>query len=209
MAARYCCSHPTTSARCPLPIRLLRACVACATPQVRQVGFFAPGGEGLYVLTGSETLGLWHKATAQCLNPASTDARALLGGAANYLAGCHFDAATGKLLLAAGDWGGGLLLCEVSDSGVAPVAALGSGGSRGHGAVVRSCLWGGAGGLVTGGEDARVCAWSLNPANQPPPPVAPKKKAPSAGGKGRPGPSGGGGGGGGREAAERGGARPY
>jgi len=139
-------------------------CVLNGDCAVRRVGFFAPGGEGLFVLTGSETLGLWHKATAQCLNPGTAgNVRASVPGV-NYLVDCRFEACSGKLHLLAGDYEGGLTLCEASDAAVAPVATLASG----HSAMVRACLWGDGGGgagplasLVTGGEDTRLCAWSF------------------------------------------------
>jgi len=147
-----------------LPSPLLSQCVINADCAVRRIGFFAPGGEGVFVLTGSETLGLWHKTTAQCLNPTNVDLpRQQLG--CNYLVDCHFDASSGKLSVLAGDWAGNLTVAEVTDSAVAPTAHLRSGGG-GHSAVVRAALWRGPS-LVTGGEDARVCLWSSDPSVQP------------------------------------------
>jgi hypothetical protein len=142
---------------------------------VRRIGFFAPGGEGLFVLTGSETLSLWHTATAQCLNSHTVNLpRERLG--CDYLVDCSYDVDSGKLLLLAGDWAGNLTVAEVSDAAVAPVAHLRGGG---HCAVVRSALWGGGHELWTGGEDARVCRWSLGPSAQQV--ASPGSKVPSRG----------------------------
>jgi len=154
----------------PLANSTPNQCVINADCAVRRIGFFAPGGEGVFVLTGSETLGLWHKTTAQCLNPTTVDLpRQQLN--CNYLVDCHFEASTGKLSVLAGDWSGNVTVAEVTDSAVVPTAHMrGSGGGGGHSAVVRSALWSGGSSsstLVTGGEDARVCFWSLDPAAQP------------------------------------------
>ena len=215
---------------------------------VRRVGFFAPGGEGLYCLTGSETLSLWHKSTAQCLVDWQ-DIRERIGAAiapspsaaaaarappsVNYLIDCHYEGSSERLFVAAGDWGGAVTVCEVSDSAVTPTRSLGGGGEAGgggvgHSAMVRSFLAAGTSGqhtgafLLTGGEDARICAWDGEAASAAVGPGAalggvlpsaaapvPSSSSPSRGGLKK---QGGGGGGGGREGkgSGRGGVvRPY
>jgi WD40 repeat protein len=150
--------------------------VVNANCAVRRVGFFAPGGDGLYVLTGSETLSLWHTGTAQCIADWQ-DIRERISPArpVNYLIDCHYDSAAQRLFVAAGDWEGAVTVCEVSDAAVTPLQRLGGGGGSsesgagGHSAMVRSFLVGsssssstGSGSaacILTGGEDARLCAW--------------------------------------------------
>lgn len=133
---------------------------------VRRVGFFGPGGQGIYCLSGSETLSLWHAATAQCIVD-HDDIRSRSegwGGAAhsgsgppgtglNYLVDC-FTADDATLYLLGGDWSGAVTLCEVTDAAVTPRWRS----TEGHTGLVRACA-AHQGLLCTGGEDARVCGW--------------------------------------------------
>lgn len=118
---------------------------------------------------GSETISLWHKSTAQCINPGATDARAILG--ADYLVDCNFDETSSRLILTSGTYGGDVTLSEVTDAGMTPIVGL-----RGHSAVVRCTLpWTGPvgsplnGRVLTGGEDGRICSWDLSSAGAPQP----------------------------------------
>ena len=135
-------------------------CVLNAGCAVRRVGFFAPGGEGVFLLTGSENCCLFHKQTAQCINSvSSSDTRALLAPLGiNYLVDARFNSESGRLELLCGNWDGGLHLCEATDSTVTPLATL----AQGHSAVVRCAAWGSGGSIITGGEDSRLCVWGLH-----------------------------------------------
>lgn len=101
----------------------------------------------------------------------STDARQdlaalqcpVLSPTVDYLVNAQYDHHTGTLLLAAGTAQGALALFPVGTSAPlfrAPAVATCAAGP--HEAVVRavSLVPGGAGRLVTGGEDSRVCVWS-------------------------------------------------
>jgi len=163
---------------------------------VEEVGTYGPAGERLWVRTGTETLHLWDwRQATRDGEPGgdgafaeATDARAAAGAAAaaapaaapffaqgvDYLAGCHYDAATGQLLLMAGGNEGALGFFPLDER--SPGAAPGGAGpglicppalvlAGAHESVVRSVQWlGGPGPLcVTGGEDAKLCVWSLEP----------------------------------------------
>ena len=138
---------------------------------VRRVGFFGKGGNGIFCLTGSETLSLWHKPTAQCVadwNDVRSDISKVDGvSGINYLVDCYYESSNERLYVAAGDAGGALTICEVSDTSVTPRAKFGWSTNdsdprlQGHRSTVRSLLvcehY-----ILSGGEDARICAWPLS-----------------------------------------------
>lgn len=178
--------------------RALRWRLSCCTPP--------PAGERLWVRTGTETLQLWEwrLATqegaaggdvaladfAECRAAAAAAAASCPAVAAaapfaegiDYLATCHWDAASQQLLLAAGSNTGAVGFFPVREerpgagpnsdgvipmqAGVvqAPLVVL----AGTHSDVVRSVSTfdgpAAAAGLlcVTGGEDARVCLWSTS-----------------------------------------------
>lgn len=141
-------------------------CIMNPNCAVRRVGFFGPHSQGAFCLTGTETLSLWHAGTAQCIRDWDSVREQShswgLGVPIDYLVNCHYDAAAGKLVLVAGGWAGGAVLCDVTDQAVTPVRQL----TGGHRAVIRtSSLQPRRSWLVTGAEDARVCAWDLTGAD--------------------------------------------
>lgn len=126
---------------------------------LRDVGFFGPNGEGLYCLTGSETMSVWHHDSAQRICNFG-DVRARLGGSAgmsiDYLVGCNWDG--NELSLLAGNSDGGAAIYRVDAGSIALTHTL-VGGHRGcvRGFVAtRQRHW------ITGGEDARLCEWNLD-----------------------------------------------
>ena len=140
---------------------------------LRDVGFFGPSGEGLYCLTGSETMSVWHHDSAQRICDFG-DVRAQLGDSAgmsiDYLVGCHWDGQALSLL--AGNSDGGAAIYRVNAGSIALTHTL-VGGHRGCVRGFVSTRGGGGGGggggathaqrhWITGGEDARLCEWNLD-----------------------------------------------
>jgi hypothetical protein len=190
-----------------------------AGTSVEEIGLYGPAAERLWVRTGTESLQLWEWANAAAPDAAGGDvafldltweargaaaaAAAAGGGAAaaafgevDYLAGAHWDAASGRLLMVAGTNAGAVAFFPLDEAaalsgalqGRPPVAAIGAPPvalAGGHDAVVRSvrCFTpseaAGGGGLLcaTGGEDGKLALWTLAPA------------APGAAGSGQPQPA--------------------
>ncbi len=127
---------------------------------LRDVGFFGPSFEGLYCLTGSETMSAWHHDSAQRIcdfgdvrNHLSTCA----GMPMHYLVGCSWGRE--ELNLIAGNTDGDCAIFKVDTSSISIKKIL-SGGHRG---CVRSfvpCTWNNS--IITGGEDSRLCEWNLS-----------------------------------------------
>jgi len=157
---------------------------------LRTVGFFGPNYEGLYALTGSETMSVHHWDSAQRVSDVGgAGLRGLLSNAVNaiagnavamnnddggsaveYLVGCTWApvsttteaAATPALHLLAGNSNGDAYLFRMDADKITPVAEL-KGGHRG---CIRDFCWVGSR-MITGGEDARLCDWDLT-GNAPP-----------------------------------------
>lgn len=127
---------------------------------LRDVGFFGPSFEGLYCLTGSETMSAWHHDSAQRICDFG-DVRNHLSSSAGlpmqYLVGCSWD--RGELNLVAGNMDGECAIFKV-DTGSISVKKILSGGHKG---CIRSfvpCTWNNS--IITGGEDSRLCEWNLD-----------------------------------------------
>ncbi|KAG2442663.1 hypothetical protein HXX76_002746 [Chlamydomonas incerta] len=93
----------------------------------------------------------------------------------DYLVGCHYDAASSQLFLLAGHNDGPVAFVPVLEQAgpqgnmlAAAMACPGVALAGGHSSIVRSvqCVGDGSSGVfaVTGGEDALVCMWTLDPA---------------------------------------------
>jgi hypothetical protein len=179
-----------------------------AGTSVEEIGLYGAAGERLWVRTGTESLQLWEWAKAAAPDAAGGDVAfldltweargaaaavaAAAGGRAaaalgevDYLAGAHWDPASGRLLMIAGNNAGAVGFFPLDEAsalsgslaGKPPAAALGPPPvvlAGCHDAVVRSvrCFappaGGAAAGLLcaTGGEDAKLGLWTLAP---PPP----------------------------------------
>lgn len=129
---------------------------------LRRVGFFGPSLEGVYCLTGSETLSVWHSDSAQRICDFGADVRQQLstlvgGGAVDYLVDCKWDTRQNQLSLLAGNHDGKTYMYRV-DAGVLSLSHSLQGGHRGDvrawSPLSNSELF------VTVGEDARICEWS-------------------------------------------------
>ena len=130
---------------------------------LRRVGFFGPSLEGVYCLTGSETLSVWHSDSAQRICDFGADVRqqlsTLVGGASvDYLVDCKWDTHRNDLSLLAGNHDGNAFMYRV-DAGVLSLSHSLQGGHRGD---VRawSPMLSNSKLFVTVGEDARMCEWN-------------------------------------------------
>ena len=146
----------------------LRSVINVGSP-LRDVGFFGPALEGLYCLTGSETMSVWHHESAQPIGDFG-DVRNHLSSIAGgipvqYLVGCAW--INDELNLLAGNTMGDSVLYKV-DAGALAVKKIMSGGHRGcirSFVPVSSTSKSGDGGMpstsiITAGEDSRLCEWS-------------------------------------------------
>jgi hypothetical protein len=129
---------------------------------LRKVGFFGPSLEGIYCLTGSETLSVWHYESAQRICDFGVDIRDKLstlaeGAAVDYLVDCWWDPARQELSLVAGNHDGCACMYRV-DAGALSLSHILQGGHRGD---IRSwCPLSNSSFFVTAGEDARMCEWN-------------------------------------------------
>lgn len=126
---------------------------------LRDVNFFGPALEGIYCLTGSETMSVWHHDSAQRMSDYG-DVRNMLSTNAgieiNYLVGCHWDGS--ELNLIAGNTQGDCAMFHVDANSMSAKRVL----KGGHKSCIRSFVapMGGTS-IITGGEDSRLCEWNL------------------------------------------------
>jgi WD40 repeat protein len=138
----------------------LRSVLNVETP-LREVGFFGPAYEGVYCLTGSETMSVWHHDSAQRICDFGTDLRDKLSRVAgglsiDYLVDCSWDEQRQQLELLAGNHFGASALYRVEPD----VLSLSHTLRGGHQGDVRSWCRASSSILVTAGEDARLCEWN-------------------------------------------------
>ena len=129
---------------------------------LRQVGFFGPSLEGVYCLTGSETLSVWHYESAQRICDFGADIRHKLstlveGAAVDYLVDCQWDTTRQELSLVAGNHAGDAYMYRV-DTGLLSLSHSLLGGHRGD--IRAWCPLSNSSFFVTVGEDARMCEWN-------------------------------------------------
>ena len=128
---------------------------------LRKVGFFGPAFEGVYCLTGSETLSVWHHDTAQRICDFGLSLRSDLSELANaqvdYLVDCFWNTSKEQLLLLAGSHAGDGAVFQVEAGKITPLHKL----QQGHRGDIRSWSHIQNGSLfATVGEDARLCEWN-------------------------------------------------
>jgi len=151
------CIHDTSQAS---EEEALKSIMNVQSP-LRDVNFFGPALEGLYCLTGSETMSVWHHDSAQRICDFG-DVRSTLSNNAgveiNYLVGCHWDG--NELNLMAGNTEGDCAIFRVDANSIAVKATL----KGGHKASIRSFAVSSRTNtaIVTGGEDSRLCEWCLD-----------------------------------------------
>lgn len=131
---------------------------------LRQVGFFGPSFEGVYCLTGSETVSAWHYESAQRICDFGADVRDKLstmaeGAAIDYLVDCQWDTTRQELSLLAGNHAGDAYMYRV-DAGSLSLSHSLLGGHRGD--VRGWCPLSKNSLFVTVGEDARMCEWNVH-----------------------------------------------
>jgi WD40 repeat protein len=147
---------------------VLNANSACAN-----LGFFGANYEGIYVTTTTETLSLFEIDSCSTIKAYENDlingtgCRELLQSIEqneiNYLVDCLWEAKTQKLILCAGDAAGNGYGFEVVLNGFNRLGPL----AGGHTEVIRASKIVDLGaqrglGIVTGGEDGRVCLWTTD-----------------------------------------------
>jgi WD40 repeat protein len=149
---------------------------------LRDIGFFGPSYEGVYALTGNETMSVWHWDSAQKISDCGGhELRGLLGNAVvgdqeviegdvvDYLIGCEWRAipddtaaaaaaSSPALHLMAGNSQGDGYIFRVEANQISPIVHL----KGGHKGCIRDFCWSSNGKLITGGEDARICEWDMS-----------------------------------------------
>ncbi|ETK89187.1 hypothetical protein L915_06675 [Phytophthora nicotianae] len=132
---------------------------------VTTVGFFGPQKENIFCLTGTETLDLWNLWTAERLHHYDTirDDCNKNGLATDYLIDCVYDDQSNELFLLAGNHDGDMnavtIGTDAASAGKLQHAAALKGG---HKACVRCIYYDPENTtLYTGGEDTRLCKWSV------------------------------------------------
>jgi len=162
------CVHDTSQ---PSEDKALKSVLNVQSP-LREVGFFGPSMEGVYCLTGSETISVWHHESAQPLFNFGDNLRDVLSGMMGvgmapiqYLVGCFWDGL--NLNLVAGDGKGDCGVFCVDAGGSMNLRRVLSGGHVGCiRAFVSSPVSFEKSVIVTGGEDARLCEWNNNSAQK-------------------------------------------
>ena len=147
----------------------LKSVLNIGTP-LREIGFFGPSTEGIYCLTGSETMSIWHHDSAQRICEFGMDLRGrlsqLVGGGSSsstmdYLVDCHWDTTQQRLSLLAGNSTGEAAVFQVNAGTISHLHTL----QGGHHGVIRSWSCSSNGVFITGGEDARLCEWNPSQPN--------------------------------------------
>ena len=94
---------------------------------VRRIGFFGPSADYLYALTTTEQLSLWHIDRALCVSAYPPDIRAGLsaevGCHVDYLLDCHYQQASQRLFLLAGNNNGSLCITHLNRASLTPAWA--------------------------------------------------------------------------------------
>ena len=131
---------------------------ADAPPRVTANGGGGGGTGGSGEAFGA--MGVWSSTRGP---PPPSAAAEYVADGVDFVVGCHWDEARGRLLLLGGEHGGGVhLLHAAADGAVARVDTLRGGVGGGHVSGVRCFDWAEPpGAVITGGEDGRICAWAV------------------------------------------------
>ncbi|KAJ2726557.1 hypothetical protein GGI07_000499 [Coemansia sp. Benny D115] len=123
---------------------------------VAHCGFFGFDEQFIYAQSDMETLQLWSADATLLVDFGDMRESADSGVPLDYMAAFHYDDQTQRLFMAAGRDNGDLHVLHVGAGSLDYVQTL----SGGHSAIVRSYNWAPQlGGVVTGGEDGRLCLW--------------------------------------------------
>jgi len=157
----------------PLEEEALQSVMNIGSP-LRDVGFFGPSMEGLFCLTGSETMSVWHHDSALKIcdfGDVRNHLSNIAGGVPiHYLVGCTW--MDHELNLLAGNTEGECVLYKV-DAGSISLKRMLMGG---HKASIRSFVpvaFSNGDGcttccILTAGEDSRICEWNPNNVDEVP-----------------------------------------
>ena len=158
------CIHDTSQ---PTEEAALKSVLNVQSP-LRDVNFFGPFLEGVYCLTGSETMSVWHHDSAQRMceygdirNTLSTNS----GIEINYLVGCCWDSNLNQLNLLAGNTKGDSAIFQVEANSIGVKRVL----AGGHKSCIRAFALSSSSSssslqtpvIITAGEDSRFCEWNL------------------------------------------------
>ncbi|CDJ43374.1 WD domain, G-beta repeat-containing protein, putative [Eimeria tenella] len=163
--------------------------VSCFSQEraVKSLSLVGPGASCVCICSAMEDVGLWqleglqHYAAAAAAAGAAADAAVAAhrkaewlsirshpqireGESSGYIINTFYDEDLGRLFILAGSVSGQLLLLHANLDGVEPAAVFRSQNGQGHCGVIRGAVsTAGKGthgfGLLTCGEDGRVCAW--------------------------------------------------
>lgn len=133
---------------------------------IREVGFFGPSGEGLYCLTGSETMSVWHHDSAQRIFDFGSIRENLslqCGFTIDYLVDCYWNKVDMNLNLLAGNSSGDAAIFNVEASSISLSKCL----LGGHKSCIRATTFtpmtlSDQKILYTVGEDSRLCEWFID-----------------------------------------------
>ncbi|GMF53159.1 unnamed protein product [Phytophthora fragariaefolia] len=132
---------------------------------VTNIGFFGPQRENIFCLTGTETLDLWNLWTAERLHHYATirDDCNSNGLPTDYLIDCLYDDRSNELFLLAGNHDGDMNAVNIgTDAASAGKLQHAAALKGGHKACVRCVYYDPESTtLYSGGEDARLCKWTV------------------------------------------------
>lgn len=127
---------------------------------VRRIGFFGACDEALYCLSTTETASFWHCLSAQRVGDFQ-NIRDELG--VDYLVDCMYDGTNDILSLVAGSYNGSGKIAVVEPTALSVIGDISEGG---HSATIRCAKYSNSVGqnrrIITGGEDANICGWSID-----------------------------------------------
>lgn len=133
---------------------------------ISSIGFFGPTPSAqVYVMSSIETFSVWDMQKSACMARFDSIIRTPIDdGVAqtdgiDYVIGCSYDEDLSRLYLLAGEHSGTLHVLAVEPSELIVMASLRGNMTSGHTSDVRCFYWD-RHSLVTGGEDARLCAWA-------------------------------------------------
>ena len=142
---------------------------------IRTAGFFGTQQQGLYCLTGSETLSVYHWESAQPIHhfgglQLRNDLTQfnVISSPIQYMIGCHWNESANALYLLAGSYDGNTAVFQVNADSIEPLYALHSQNNSGHQTCIRAFDWyqpsiSSSPILITGGEDSKLCQWLTTP----------------------------------------------
>ncbi|PVU92463.1 hypothetical protein BB561_003820 [Smittium simulii] len=128
---------------------------------IQQAGYFGPDSNYLFCLSDMNTLSLWYEDSTQISNFDSiinSEQEISSQKSIDYVVSCSFDSNSNNLYLHSGNYDGDVHLSLLYPDRISDETTL----SAGHSDIVRSVYWDYVNyKAVTGGEDGRICFWSV------------------------------------------------